>query len=383
MKKAIVGRFTSKNVQDIILSTIENIGKFNETHVIMFDTQNFDIPLKIINKGTQQVTIVEGDKNYHRWQAKSLDKWKLNNNAIDDINYLNTDKNSPSILLASKCVLNANVEEIFNTTEVGKKNSETFIRQVLQFNSNDYKKKYPNKSFKLNYNKQVPYSKNTVFVIATNKILSQKHCINYLKKEASTFYSQENSSLLSAKTKVSFITFINPELYCELFTAKNNFSITSKTIIKESIFFNTLFNIKEIGSFKCDEFSPNMILPNYTKTKISKLENNNIDPNLIKGILIQPKSINELNFNSSHINKMFIKKLKFLLSIFNNIKKSETVEDVFKKIFKTYPKSNYLSTKFWSIPINEWLTILPELFDKPLTTEMEKELKNFSISKKK
>uniref|UniRef100_A0A0K0F0Y0 Uncharacterized protein n=1 Tax=Strongyloides venezuelensis TaxID=75913 RepID=A0A0K0F0Y0_STRVS len=313
----------------------------------------------------------------------SLDKWKLNNNAIEDKNFLNTNRNFPSIILASKCVLNANVEEIFNTTKRGQQNSETFVEQILQYNSNDYIQKYPDKAHEVEKNEKIAYSKNSVIITATNTTRSHKHYINYLMNEAGIYYSNKKSSLLSPKTKLSLITFITPELYYELSSVKNNLVGPSKTVIKNSLFFNTFFNLKDIGSFKCDEIYPNMILPEYKATILSKLENNNIDPSLMKGILIQPKSRNELDYNQEHIDEMFIVKLHFLLSKIVNIKKKDTFEAVFENMFTSYPRDIDLSSKFWSIPLNEILKLLPKLFKEQFTKEMKEEFENFKISCRK
>lgn len=171
-------------------------------------------------------------------------------------------------------------------------------------------------------------------------------------------------------------------LFIEIFSVKNNLPTASKSTIKESLFLNTLFNIKDIGSFNCNEFSPNMILPEYTTTKLSKLDKCKVDPNLIKGILIQPKSISELNLNNLKVNEEFVLRLKFLISQIINIKSKETVEEAFQRIFLTYPKDIDISAKFWSIPLNKLLDILSQLLNKPLTEQMEKEFKNFCFQNK-
>lgn len=157
----------------------------------------------------------------------------------------------------------------------------------------------------------------------------------------------------------------------------------SKTIIKNSLFFNTFFNLKDIGSFKCDEIYPEMILPEYKTTTLSKLEDNSIDPSLMKGILIQPKSRNELGYDQKHIDEMFIVKLHFLLSKIVNIRKRDTFEGVLKNMFTAYPTDINLSSKFWSIPLNELLKLLPKLFNEQFTQEMKEEFENFQISYKK
>uniref|UniRef100_A0A0N4ZDR4 SERPIN domain-containing protein n=1 Tax=Parastrongyloides trichosuri TaxID=131310 RepID=A0A0N4ZDR4_PARTI len=301
-----VSRFKSQNIKDALSAAVDKIGNLKETTVTIFNSQDFDVPLTMINKGVQRLTIVEGSKKYHRWQVSALDRWKLENNAIEDKNYLNENKMFPSILLASKCVLNADAGEMFNTTQRGLKNSETFLEQILFFNSNDYTKKYQSDEFNYDKNTKIPYSKNNIMIVPMKDLRSQKHCINFLKRDASNYYSRKSTILLSDETNISIITFLYPDFYKEVFAYKNGFKGVSKAIMNESLSFYKHFSISDAGSFKGDEFFPKLILPKYSTAKINVLEKNNIDPELVKGIIIQPRSFEEVKKSNIHVESSFV-----------------------------------------------------------------------------
>uniref|UniRef100_A0AC35UA27 Uncharacterized protein n=1 Tax=Rhabditophanes sp. KR3021 TaxID=114890 RepID=A0AC35UA27_9BILA len=363
-------RFQCNVLQNAIVNTSKMVSNLENTNVILFDTNTFDLSQKFIDNGAKRITLVEKNRVAYRNQVNYVNQWKMSNNEMLDTDILFKANRLAGIKYALKTVLLGNDREVFSTSTSTQGKSNSFYDSVMKYQiMGDYLD--PLQQISQDLQVENYYASNALLISLIENSKDQIRCMDHLHQEGLKHYSNRKSHLLGQKCKVSFLTFLSADVYSELMASKNNYTHMNKTAFSKSFFMNTFFDIKDFGVFGVEQFHPKLVLPEVTEQRLVKLKANNLDSSLLNGIVIEPRKLEDLSNMGFQIEDEFALRFHFLTICFGKTLRKTTANQLLKSVFGNVPKNllfedNLLVT---SVTYCEWQNLFPHLLKLQFSNE--------------